>query len=347
MLRRVLIGISGALLSLSLGALFLSFVITSTLRPNNVKSWLSESGVYAEVPKNLIAELQKQQSSNAAGFAANNPLVLQAVQKIVTTEFVQQSTEAIVDGTFRWVDKELPQPKFNVDVVRTKRAIADNVVALLKQRYEDLPSCGRSLPRSTDPFTIECRPIVSFNIDTELERLKTQFVSDEGLLGAQNINPNTITAQTNGKAQPLFDYYKQIPDQYQRLKQIPIIAGIAALVFAALLVFASTDHIRGLRKIGIALLASGLLASIGLLVLHLGVGQAKTQLIQTSGLSDAYQASAVKIAEAAKSDLVSRGLWVIGSYILLGAIIVVGTLVHSRYFASRLKTMPPAKPTKL
>lgn len=340
MLRKLLIGAAGTLFSVSLTVLFLSTVLTTTLRPNNIKAWLSGSGLYTAIPDNLIKEMQKQQPEGSTSFAATNPIVVQAAKETITPSFIQTSTETVIDGSFNWVDGKTQQPNFNIDVASAKQTFADKIVAALKQRYESLPSCGRSLPATADPFAIECRPIINFDIDAQLARLKAEIVSDEGFLGTQNLNANTLTTQADGATKPIFEQYKQVPEQYQTLKRLPLIAGISALVLGLVIVFVSSDRLRGLRKVGVALIISGGFAAVSLWLINFGVTQAKTQATKDSG-ANAYQESILKIADAAQHDFASRGVWIIAAYLIIGIGLVVGVVVYKRKTAAPATTMPP------
>lgn len=327
MFRKLVIGLASFIFSSVLVLLFISLSLLTIARPANIKGWLSESGLYQSLPDTILNNAQASATDSTVSLA--NPIIQAAAKVALTPALMQTIGEKVVDGAFTWLDGDAPQPDFSVDLNPTKVAFADRATTLIRERYDALPSCGRKLPASTDPLTIDCKPLISFDIDTQLANLRTQIVSSKDFLPDSVLNAQTLTTEENGVQKPIFERYKQVPEQYALLQKLPLISLFIAVVMAVAIIFASKTKIYGLRKIGITLLISGLLAAGGLWASSYITNNIKSQLSQPGQAQD-YSAYIINIANAARNDFVATGIKIAVAYGVLGGLLIIGVYICER-----------------
>ncbi len=311
------------------GVIILTNVATLA-RPNYIKSWTQKSGLYESLPSALLSQAGKEeakQQDKSEDVSFSNPLVQEAAKSALTPDFLKQSTEQIVNGSFKWLEGSIAKPDFSIDVSSVKQSFADSLGNLLKKRYEALPACAATqLPSTTDPFTIDCRPAVGLDIDQVVTSEKNKLLNNEDFLPDKNLTADNINIGGDNDPQKLSDN-KDIPKAYQLFHLLPVIFGGLALLSGIGVIFLASSKRVGLRKIGWRLSLAGFLS---LILFSLGaLGLTKVSNLATTQGADAavtaYKDILAKGLTAIRTDSVKLGAITAGITLILGVVLLVVT----------------------
>ncbi len=327
------------------------FIITATavtlIRPDHIKTWVNDSGIYKTLPDTLIKEVQKKQDAEGGGneginFKDNG--VQDAAAKALSPDFLKSSTEQFVDGTFNWVDGKTDKPDFKIDVLGAKQKFADELTAYARNRYLGLPACGRTqLPKTTDPLTIDCRPAVGLDIDQLSKAYTSQILDNKDFLPDPQITADTLsTKEDQGPAKPAFES-NSIPDAYKILKLLPYVLAATTIISAIGFIFTDESKKRGLNKVGRRLVITGLLTFLIILAGSFGLAKLKEKFAsQTDASSSAYafKQTLFSVLDSLQADIVKTSGIIAGVILIIGLIIVVSLKILGR----NSKPKPSPKP---
>lgn len=327
MLKKILLVLCSSLLGSALLIFFFSLTLVSTIRPEHLKKWAIESGLYAAVPSSIVSNIQNQSSESLSGAPAQNALLQEATTQALDRPFIQSSGDQIIDGTFRWLDGKTAEPDFSIDVAPLKVRIADNVVTKIKRRYEALPACKpRTLPTSTDPLTIECRPAGAFNIDVELAKVKSELTANTTFLPNNIITASTLKGQGQVSS---FETYKNVPKTYQQITLLPLITAVVAIILSSVIILLSKSRARGFRSVGTVFVVNAALAGIGMWFMRF-LFTRLTQQLTSKPETNALNTSLVSLANLAQRDVITFGRNIAIGYFVLGISILIGLFLYSR-----------------
>lgn len=343
MLRKTIASISAGLLGLILSLFFVTVVITLTVRPGDIKSWVAGSGLYNSAVDNVLKDAEKKVSeeggqADLGGLSITDPAVQQAAKEALTPSFLQSSTEQVVDGSFEWLDGKSNKPNFAINVAPVKQRFADSLAAYAKQRYQNLPDCApRTLPKSTDPLTIDCKPPVSFDINAQVEQFRNKILQSNDVLAKPVISPDSLTTDGKTSQQPFAERYRAVPQSYQAARVLPWALIIPAFALAAATIFLSIPKKKGLQRVGWTILGMGIAVSVITILTSTGFAKAKDKVASDPAFASSFKDSLLKLLDALQQDLVRHATIVCAVYLLLGGGIVLGLLLYNR----RLKPTPP------
>lgn len=237
-----------ALLFCLISLAYFSVFARVTANPAKVKQILNDSGVYAKVPQVIYDDAVQSEATASSTLPLEDSGVRQAALNTFDAGFVQNSAESVINGTYAWLEGDISQPQFEVNVKEVKDKFAAAVSEQAGQRAAGLPVCTASQLReinTSNLLSIECRPP-----GLSVEALKTQFqnevaASDEFLKDAQ-VTPETFKDQ-NG--QSVFINRPDIPQAFQLFKTLPYILALLAAAIAAGVLFLSPSRREGLLKL--------------------------------------------------------------------------------------------------
>lgn len=267
MFKRFLLWASALVFTFSVFCLITFGVLSSIIRPNHLKKWVTSSGVYTKFPGVIInqaASAQIEDKTRDDGLSLKTDGARQAAEQALTPAFFQTSTEQVIDGTFSWLDAKTTKPTFNINVLEVKQNYVDNLGDYLKKRYEALPSCPEGvLPNSTDLLKINCRPGDNvLDIDQVISSQKLGILQDQNFLGENSITADNLGSNDDKDAsnkQEVFDQ-KVIPNIYRWFRLSPAIFGGLALLSGVFVVALCEVKKFGVRKLGWRFVVAGSLA---------------------------------------------------------------------------------------
>lgn len=294
--------------------------------PGPVKEVLNDSGIYGSLMDSLIKSGGDQAGQDAID--ANNPIIKEAIKKAFPPELVKSATEQVLDGTYAWLEGQTEQPQFRVDLTAAKANFINEAAAGAQARAAGLPPCPRGQLTFDDPLTASCLPrgvtpamvadLVRRDLQNELDGSQTEFLKNPV------ISADTIKSKDG---QPVFSADSELPENYQRIKLLPLALALAAGLALAAIIFLSGNLPAGLKRAGIALLGVGILIIVvSLVAINLIGNRLADMSLENPVLQDSF-VNAVRDVSAT----VGRNLLVVGLiYSVLGAASVGGAIYAGR-----------------
>lgn len=299
MIKKILLWLSTSVLTLSVLGFIFSFGFSRLLQPQIIQGWIEKSGTYDKLPDALLARAQAmQRTRNEETIDYSNPLVRDAAKAALPRDFIEQSSKDITNATFTWLDGKDSSADFTINIQSAKQTFADSLASSLKARYESLDSCEpNQMPDGTDPFTINCRPMVDISIDSIIATESAKLLQNTDFLANPDITAqNILPAEAGEKANPY--NHSELPNAYQALQTSPFIfLTLVALSAISTLLLANSKK-RGARKIGWRFITAGILS---LLLINLGA-------LGLTKVSEAATTQNATAAITAYKDLISAGL---------------------------------------
>lgn len=260
----------------SLASFLFLLVLTSSFSlrfgsSDNIKKWLRESGTY----ESFVGALLEQSTSgeqNEASLPIDDPKLIGAARQAFNPAVLSKSTESILDGVYGWLRGETATPEFRIDLTEAKESFADATAEYAADRYETLPDCSiREIPSSVDPFQDTCR------VSTLDRERVVKTVSDE-IAGSQDLLGETVfTAESFGSgsdsSKTVFQELSAAPKIFRVLLWMPLIVGGLSLLCVAIIVYGSDSKRKGLRRVAITSIISGVLVVIAALTAPLVLGE--------------------------------------------------------------------------
>lgn len=233
-------------------AVFLALIGT----PQTIQDYVKNSGAYETMVNRILDETSKLDDSENS-VPVNDPEIRKLANETFPPQRLEEMFIKVSNGTYRWLNGEVPKPDYVLDLSAEKRAIAKGVSKYAKQRVEALPTCTK-LPTTTDPFELDCRP-PGTDLNKEAKKIEADMLASDGFLP-----DTTITFDDEGKVnQADLD---RISNGFQTLQRLPIMLTVIALCSAAGVIFLAPTRRGGFTRIARSLLSTGLFLAIATLV---------------------------------------------------------------------------------
>jgi hypothetical protein len=321
--RKALLVLLTPLLPVLLFAIALDFGILRVVgSPAPVKHVLADSGIYNSVVSNALSQAQKS-TGDSNGVSLENLQVKKAAESSFSPQVVQQSSEKVIDGIYNWLDGKTSQPNFNVNLTSVKASFAEKVGEAAKNNAATLPPCAPGVtPSSDDPFNASCLPrgVTPAQVG---EQAKNEVLNAQGFLEHPNITASSI--QGSNSNQDVFNnQLKDAPKQYQRVKKTPFILIILSALIIAAIIFLNTSKRKGLRHVGIVLLATG----IFMLLFAWGLNRVVTHsVIPKMRFDNEVLQSSVRKLATNLTHSIDQNYWIFGGvYTILGLLTGSGAM---------------------
>lgn len=336
--------LSGLLILVFTTSVFIFILVTSLVilfRPNNIKEWVQESGVYATLSSTIINQGIQQQTATNISF--DDPAVQSSIKLALSPKFIESSSETIIDSLFTWLDGSSEKLAFTISTDPVKQVFADDIINYATKRYNSLPACkNNSLPASSDPLTIDCRPPYGVDINQLTADLRTQIMQNEDFL------PNSaLTADTLFKNAPVLGSNSVLPDIYRFMQYAPYLLAFSLLVTALSAVALNESKRRTVGKVGSILIVSSILAMVALWLTAFGISALRDQLQlqQNSEYAGTYINIVLSILNALRVDMLKTAGVISIAFALLGTIILVYLKLRSG--KKKISQIPALKPVKI
>ncbi len=224
--------------------------------PSTTQSFVENSGAYDSIINRILDESAKLDDSENT-VPVNDPKIRKLANDTFPPERLKELFKDISDGTYRWLNGEVPKPDYVLNLADEKREIAKGVSQYAKQRVQGLPMCS-SLPTTTDPFELDCQP-PGINLDAEAQKIERELLASDGFLP-----DTTITFDDIGDVQQ--QDLDRISDSFQRLQTLPLTMAVLAVISSIAIVFLAKSKRIGLDRVAKSLLSTGLFLAISALV---------------------------------------------------------------------------------
>lgn len=337
MFKKIVRGI----LNLLLISTIITFIAATTsvilFTPGHFKQWLQNSNAYETLPNTILNQSKTEQVDNTTTVSLSDPIVMAAAQSSISSDFVQKSTEQIIESVFVWLRGDTPNPTFSIDLLPVKQAFADKIVVATKDRYNQLPQCKPGdYPVSSSPLTIECRPIYGVDINKATEDLRTEILQNKEFLPESAITSANLAGSEG--ASTLFNS-KTGPQTYQYMQFSPYVLAGLILVYTIGLVLLSETKRKGFKRVGVLLIVSGVLAMISAWITSLGYGQYQDKLFVSAG--EVTKDIVIPLFNAFRNDATTYTIVLSGAVSGLGILIVVLAAIIKNRTKSNTKVGEP------
>lgn len=345
--KRALLFLATALFGTFLFSLVATATFTQTAaKPEKLKGWLVESDVYNRLVPAMMEKLQKDAAERPPAEQAtagredsidfNRPEVQAIVQRALTPQFIQTSTEQVIDSVYRWLNGDVKKPDFAINTGEIKTRIATEVGNYLRQRAATLPVC-RTVPQQTNLFDAECIPRGT-NVEAEIQKVVDEVNGSDEFLAEETLTADNLGKDTGASEQSssFFSETNGLPGIYRLMLWLPIVFGVLALLSAAGIIFLNEERRKGLGRVMTTLLITGILLLASVTLINLGFNAAKSKVLadNTGTKTAALRDGALKGLDAAKNDIIRVPFVFAAVFLAFGAGIAV-YLIMTRNNAAR------------
>jgi hypothetical protein len=314
-LKRPLLWLFASIFSLLLFTTAFNYGLMHTAgNPDKVKKILGDSHIYDNVVSSALAQ-SKDVSSSQGEISLSDPKIKSAAGQTISPQFVQSSTEKVIDGTFAWLNGKSPQPAFNIDLAPLKAKFASTAAQSAEQQLATLPKCAKGqIPSSFDPLNATCLP-PGVTPQAAAAQVQSSILTGQGFLDTPAITADSLKAQ--GSNQSVFNkQLKTAPSYYQKAKKAPTILAVVTILVALAIIFLSPSKIAGLRKIGITLITIGVIMLVMGWLLKWGVDNKLEPKIK---FDNALLQSDIKKLISDLASAITHNYWLFGGiYTALG-----------------------------
>lgn len=329
-LRKMLLVILAGLLPLFLFSLAIDSGIIKTAGSSApIKKVLNDSGIYNSLISGLLDQAKTSGGDQGGGTSLTDQGVKAAAEKTFTPQFLQSTTEKILDSVFAWLDGKTLIPDYKIDVSGLKGTFAMEVAKTAEARAATLPACppGLSGGSSFDAFSATCLPKGLTAAQAAIQ-VQNDINSGDGFIKDTLLSADSV--KTSGSNQSVFvDQLKNAPKAYQNIKKTPIILAVLALITTLGIVFLSSSRVAGLRRAGIVFLIVGFLLLVFAWGLNYGINQ---KALPNLNMDNKVLQEKVRNLVSDVVASVDKTYWIFGaSYAGLGVVAIGGSkFIHKR-----------------
>ena len=246
------------------------FALLIVFSADNIKSTIKQEGTYEKIVPAVLATTQYPSNSEGQ-LPINEPWVQEAAKRAFPASDLEQKTNAVIDGTFTWLDGKTDQPEFTVDFTSNKQQFGQEVGNYSESRLSGLPRCSlNNIPSSLDVFKLNCLP-PGVNTSQSASTVASQIATDQGFLKETVITPDNLTNEaTSGlvNGNP-FEPLNQGRFLYQNrtlwmwlLPTLAVLLSVAGIALAPNRRKSLARLTRSLFMSGVGMLLFGLLAGL-------------------------------------------------------------------------------------
>ncbi len=175
-------------------------------------------------------------------------------EEIFTPEFVEQSTNTIIDAFYDWFEGKTPKPQFEIQMVKDEQSLERLVTVATEERIKNMPECDTTVVDNPDfdPIKEECVP-PGFD-DGDIDKYIEQEITDEQL---KEIQKESTLSSDEFEIDP--ELSADVQQAFKSLKYIPIAVMASILIISIILVLVVPGFKGGLIVTGLVQIITALL----------------------------------------------------------------------------------------
>ena len=148
----------------------------------NVKNWLDNGGIYENAVDFALKEALKEidyEHVETKMFVSQEDLQ-NTIEQIVTPQFIQDSSETVIDSIYEWLDGTKDKIEFQLDFNSKREEVAEQLTTVFIERFDQMPTCSNNIviDENFDPFASECVP-VGYNVNEKSEEITKALLESE------------------------------------------------------------------------------------------------------------------------------------------------------------------------
>lgn len=316
-------------------------VYAFTAQPDTLKQILTDSTMYeTAVPALLETSLERVETEQEKALLSD-PTIQQIANETLSPGIIRTASEAVVDGTYAWLNGEVKRPQFTIDLTAQRDQLAAGLDRYATARVESLPVCTReqsaTYSANSELLNLTCVPA---GVNTA--QLTANF-GNKSLVESDILQDPILTADDILDQDRLSDKNAKIArERYQAMRSMVFALVFIALGLAVGILLLTPERAKGLRLIGRTLLIIAILLAVtayGTIFLF--------ERSNTTAVGNAGTAFKAAVADAAISTAHVIGTHVLrwtAVYLLAGlAVYFVGRLLYSKKNAA-IPPQPPKPP---
>lgn len=297
-----------------------------TSNPDRMKEIITASGAYDNLPEAIFSSTEN--SANQRGqnnqtnkeISIDDPDVKKAILESFNPVFLQQSFENGIDGTYAWLDGEISQPNFSIDLKQPKEQLVGKMVDYRLKTIETLPPCDiNQLNSDTDVFNLNCRPPYALDPAQIKQQVRDEMAKNDEFLGKDIFVAADIKGQ-EGKA--FYETFSALPDQFDAAKKLPFALVFVIGLFSAGIIYISETKKRGLLSLSRIFIVSGILTIFA----PAGINFLSEKILATTGNNQVMKDVVLPLINEFNSATAYVYHWVGAISIVLG---IIGLLAYS------------------
>lgn len=295
---------------------------SSTLRNRDkVKESLNTSSVYNNIVNVAIEGLANAESQDVGEIPINDPALQEKVRNVLTPDFLKSSTESVIDGVYNWLEGDVAQPDFEIDLSGVRTQLAAELGNYAAERAASLPTCT-TVPAQYDALTAECVPPATTTAQIK-DTVEQEFLNSDGFFNDAVLTAEDIKDPET--QQSIFTDTNEARRLYQTGGYMPYILGAIVLVTAAAILFLSSSRRAGALRLGIISTLVALVLSLTYATLSRGPELLRSAVLGDSETSTnpAGEELVVNVFET----FASNSGKLIGLYALLFTLVAVACFV--------------------
>ncbi len=326
-------------LSIFLALLSVCAIVYATVgNAGFIKSVFDTSGLY----NNFVDSGLKLASVSLEGEDAQVGQIISeltpTVKKVITPQFLQTSSEEIIDGAGNWLKGQTAVPEFSIDTGSIKADLNTELVTYLSRRIATLPDCQTyAAINSLDIFTTSCKPHIPIDQPTYLVAAN-QFTSEIPIFDKNSLSSSELIKNTSDSI------WKTAPSAYKFVRLAPYIAGGLVLICSALIMIISANRARSLRRIGHIFVSNAAILLIAGTVITIFLGRGEVNFINSDSVEQ------VTFAKEIIEPLIHGIAKTFGSWLLFFGVgyslVAIACYFVAHWLAHRKDTPADAKPKK-
>jgi len=252
LLKALTLSLCSSLFSLCLIVILAYSLVSMTiLSPMTVKGWLHDSGTYDQLLDTVITpQLNKTVEDQASQQLVTGAMVSQAAHQSVTPNFIQTSTETVVDATYAWLNAAKPTISYKIPIKPVTDSFFASLRTQLITKLQALPRC-RSYAVSAEALSSgTCLPQYVTPSDAA-----DQVIAN--LRASGPLQSDVLTEQSFTSTATLPPAVQHLPDYLGYAWLANLIAWPFALLLGLIIVW--NRRASGLIAVGTAIVIPGLL----------------------------------------------------------------------------------------
>jgi hypothetical protein len=209
------------------------------------------------------------------GVDLSDPAVSSIIKTTFTADFLQSTTDVIIDSVVSWLEGKTERPQFSIDLGPKKTEFINNISVYVRDRYTTLPVCT-TMPQEADLLASDCQ-VPGISADQAAAQVVQELSTSEEFLPDTTLTQDDIQAFSNAKdLQTLRQAYQFTKNLFWLSLGSAVIGGLGVLLL-------SDTKRLGLKRIAKMLLASGLMILVST---ALGIIVARTLVDKIPGSNE-------------------------------------------------------------
>lgn len=318
----------------------------SLSHPDKLESWLSSSKIYDHLTGAALDQSQKSGNGSSGSVSFSDPRVRQAAETAFTPQLLRTNTNIFIDSNYSWLTGKTATPTFTIDLSEAKQNFAKLVGQYAEMHLAGLPVCSAaqlaqiSIP--VDPLSISCRP-APLSPQSEGARVVQEVNNSKDLLSDPVITAGSLNQDLqNSQNKPYYQRLSSAPKIYRFSLELPWILASLALLSTLGIVFIAPRRRRGVGRVGVVLLASGVVLVAAKFVADALVNKLEDKAIRISTLADQLKQPISDLLHHLELQLAQSYLW-FGIAFLVIALLIFFALFKTRQSTTKQNT-PGASP---